>query len=826
MLVIFLINSWTANAAEYQRLLNINFGYGTKTGLSAFGNNTNDVWNLISASDNSTTTNLVWANSNSAAGLTLTITNLPNAYNISEQTDAMLGSFISGPGYDGDTVYASIVVSNLPAGTYSFYCYGFSGDTYYDSEWFTLGADGNNYGPKHTVQSSFDPVNDPLTEGWQYITFTNIVVTNGVATFTLQSGYYSHVVNGLQIVDLTSTNAGLPYITFSPASGAAVPVNVTMSVAGHGDATIYYTTNGTTPTTNSSVYSTAVSISTALTVKAIATKPAYDDAPLSSATYLLPTLPSVSFSPGTGSEVPLSLTLSIAGHSGATIYYTTNGTTPTTSSAVYTGAISLTAETTVKAFGTESGYYNSSVATAVYYLPTAPNPTISPASGSYYIPLTVTISNSLSGADIRYSTNGTTWTTYTAPLAFSNNVVVRAKVVKAGYYDSATITNTYVVEPFPIPATTIEPNGGVFTNAASITLSNSTAGALIEYRVGTNKTWNTYSNAFSLDGIDQGTGFLQVRASKTNCISHLDTSAVFVFVANPPIYSHSNGTYTNAFSLTLTNSTAGSSMQYSFEGTEWTAYTGALTVDHNTTVFARVLKAGYISNGQVGHRSWEGFSSSQGLGSWYYLYATEWGGLPDSFLPLYDTTNAMWRASGDASCNVGKLFQTPSSSKDSVRSFQVPYDGTAIISGLAFQDDLSSYENVRVRILKNDDTILDWVDISATTPVVLTVTNALTFGDEIHFQVSTAEYGGSHRLNFYPTVGFQSYRTFTFTDTDGDGLSDAQEGSISTNTGNVDTDGDGVSDYLEWLLGRNPLVAGSVADTGGLIKFKVYTPLE
>ena len=79
--------------------------------------------------------------------------------------------------------------------------------------------------------------------------------------------------------------------TFSLAAGTyttAQTVTIADATAG---ATIYYTTNGTTPTTSSPVYAGAIAISSSETVAAIAVAPGYSTSAVASATYTLEAMP-------------------------------------------------------------------------------------------------------------------------------------------------------------------------------------------------------------------------------------------------------------------------------------------------------------------------------------------------------------------------------------------------------------------------------------------------------------------------------------------------------------------------------------------------------
>jgi len=189
---------------------------------------------------------------------------------------------------------------------------------------------------------------------------------------------------------------------------------------------------------------------------------------------------------------------------GATIYYTTDSSTPTSASAKYTAAITVSSTETLHAIATASGYSNSAVATAAYSitLPAA-TPTFSPATGNYTSAQTVTISSSTANATIYYTTDGSTPTTastkYTAAIAVSSTETLQAIATASGCSTSTVATAYYSIN-IPIPSiTSLSPSSATAGGAAfTLTLNGTNFASEATAQWGTTALTTTYVSATRL----------------------------------------------------------------------------------------------------------------------------------------------------------------------------------------------------------------------------------------------------------------------------------------------------------------------------------------
>ena len=164
---------------------------------------------------------------------------------------------------------------------------------------------------------------------------------------------------------------------------------------------------------------------------------------------------------------------------GATIFYTTDGSTPTAASTQYTGAIAVSTTQTITAIATATGFITSQPASQTYTLSNQTlMPTFNPPAGSYAGTQSVTLADATAGSKIYYTLDGSTpapntGTTqlYSTPIDISQSTTVKAIATATGFSNSPVATAAYVIGP---AAPTINFPNGFAAALSTMTFNGST----------------------------------------------------------------------------------------------------------------------------------------------------------------------------------------------------------------------------------------------------------------------------------------------------------------------------------------------------------------
>ena len=200
------------------------------------------------------------------------------------------------------------------------------------------------------------------------IVFTNFLGTQISFTFMEMVNVYNALTSTgtIPFEEADFTQAAIPIISNTDTiGGQQISISSTTS-----DSTIYYTTDGTDPTTSGTKaqYIAPFTITKTKSVRAVAIKSGMVNSAEASKEVVIAQVAAPVITP---SEETFSGTVEVtmsSSTSDASIHYTTDGSEPTIATNLYIGAITLPATTTLKAVAIRSGMINSTIVSKQYTL--------------------------------------------------------------------------------------------------------------------------------------------------------------------------------------------------------------------------------------------------------------------------------------------------------------------------------------------------------------------------------------------------------------------------------------------------------------------------
>jgi hypothetical protein len=279
-----------------------------------------------------------------------------------------------------------------------------------------------------------------------------VAVTAGAPLAIVYSFTYMTANGALDsaVFNWSRSSAKVQAPMMSPAPGtyaAAQTLSFTSATAG---AAICVTTDGSTPVKGSNCSTGTVTVSASTTtVKALAYASGMSDSDVVTGVYQVQCcVAAPSISPAGGSYGAAQAVTLASATTGATIYYTLDGSTPNAASNLYSGPFFVSSPgATVNAIAMKSGLSTSTIASAAFTisLPQVSTPTFTPPGGSYSTTQSVHLGSATAGASIFYSVNGSAQSLYSdaSPLSIAANSTITAVAKMNNMADSANASASY-----------------------------------------------------------------------------------------------------------------------------------------------------------------------------------------------------------------------------------------------------------------------------------------------------------------------------------------------------------------------------------------------
>jgi sugar lactone lactonase YvrE len=347
--------------------------------------------------------------------------------------------------------------------------------------------------------------------------FSTLTFVPGDVSFGANQFYTTGPVNStwqsVSFAAIADRLIGAGSFTVSPSASSGLPITLTVVAGSTGAATISAPVGGVFTVTP-----TAGGIITLQATQAGQSAPTPFEFNMLRQSFMVSVTALPVFSPVAGTYTSAQSVTITSTTAGASIRYTTDGSTPSeTVGTVYTVAVAINVTTTLKAIAYKAGLADSAVATAVYTINipgTVSAPAFSPAGGTFSSSQSVTIASATSGASIRYTTDGSApseilGTLYSGAVTVSTTTTLKAIAYKVGSTDSAISIGAFTELPVaPVNPVTL-PNQPV-TTGHTVTYVASVTGnppPTIQWQVSTDggTTWTNLSNNSSYSGVTTNT---------------------------------------------------------------------------------------------------------------------------------------------------------------------------------------------------------------------------------------------------------------------------------------------------------------------------------